>query len=235
MLREQTEQLLHIRLTDSQVGMFRRYEELLMEWNEKFNLTAIREPEIIRVKHFLDSLTCILAMRNLTAERVIDVGTGAGFPGLPLKVFYPDIQLTLVESIGKKARFCQMVSDTLHFERVTVWTGRAEELAHQAEQRESYDWAVARAVANLPILMEYLLPFVRVGGFVLAQKGVSAYEEAQSAANAIKLLGGELMKIIRVELPGVVDERYLILIQKKYSTPPMYPRQAGLPVKKPIV
>lgn len=233
-LRNQTELLTHIQLTDKQLNLFRQYESLLLEWNEKINLTAIREPEAIHMKHFLDSLSCMLAMRKSDSDRVIDIGTGAGFPGLPLKFILPAMHLTLVESIGKKARFCQLVVDSLHLQNVTVLAARAEELAHKPGHRETYDWALARAVASLPILLEYLLPFVRVGGFVLAQKGCTAHQEVQASASALKVLGGELKNIIQVDLPGVADERYLIVIQKVFPTPSLYPRAAGLPVKKPI-
>lgn len=229
-----TEDLTHLQLTDSQIQMFRTYEELLVDWNAKINLTAIREPEAIRLKHFLDSLSCALVMRNADSARVVDVGTGAGLPGLALKIAFPRMKLTLIESIGKKARFCELAAETLQFKDVRVHAARAEEVVRLPGEREGYDWAVARAVANLPILVEYLLPFVKVGGCVLAQKGVTAHAEAQAAAKAIQILGGELKQITRVELPGVADERYLIVIEKKFPTPPMYPRSGGLPVKKPL-
>jgi 16S rRNA (guanine527-N7)-methyltransferase len=234
-LREQASSLVHISLTDTQLEKFQLYEDLLLEWNAKINLSAIRDVEGIRSKHFLDSLSCELAMRNTAIDRVIDVGTGAGFPGIPLKIIHPTMQLTLVEAIGKKARFCQLVADSLQLDRVLVNTTRAEELAHQKDHRESYDWALARAVANLPILVEYLLPLVKVGGYVLAQKGSTAHAEVQSTAKALKVLGGELVNVIPVVLPGVPDERYLVVIKKVHVSPELYPRQAGLPVKKPIL
>jgi 16S rRNA (guanine527-N7)-methyltransferase len=234
-LREQASSLVHISLTDTQLEKFQLYEDLLLEWNAKINLTAIRDVEGIRSKHFLDSLSCELAMRNTAVDQVIDVGTGAGFPGIPLKIIHPTLQLTLVEAIGKKARFCQLVADSLQLDRVLVNTTRAEELAHQKDHRESYDWALARAVANLPILVEYLLPLVKVGGYVLAQKGSTAHAEVQSTARTLKVLGGELVNVIPVVLPGVPDERYLVVIKKVHVSPELYPRQAGLPVKKPIL
>ncbi len=234
-LIERTESLVHISLTDSQQKKFQLYEDLLIEWNEKINLTAIRDVEGIRTKHFLDSLSCELAMRNTIIDRVIDVGTGAGFPGIPLKIIHPSMQLTLVESTGKKARFCQLVTDALQLDQVKVETTRAEELAHLPAHREKYDWAIARAVASLPALVEYLLPLVRVGGYMLAQKGITAHAEVQAATNAIKVLGGELVNIHLVELPGVADERYLVVIRKVHLSPQLYPRQSGLPAKKPIL
>lgn len=232
--RQMAEDLIHIQLTDNQVKLFQKYEELLLEWNQKINLTAIRDAEGIRKKHFLDSLSCILAMRNMDTARVIDVGTGAGFPGLPLKIIFPQMQLTLVESIGKKARFCKLVCDTLELKDVYIRPQRAEDVVRQAGQRESYDWAVARAVANLPVLLEYTLPFVKVGGSVLAQKGVTAHVEAQASTSAIQILGGKLKQIQPVQIPGVTEDRFLVVIQKVYATPLNYPRPAGQPMKKPI-
>jgi 16S rRNA (guanine527-N7)-methyltransferase len=234
-LRKQIEQLIHISLTDKQMALFQQYEDLLVEWSQKFNLTAIQEPEAIRIKHFLDSLSCILAMRNGEFHRVIDIGTGAGFPGIPLKIAFPSIQLTLVEATGKKVKFCELVVTTLGLTDVEVIKARSEELAHLPKYRESYDWALARAVANLPTLVEYILPFVKVGGSVLAQKGVTAHQEAQTAAHAIRVLGGELKNIQKVELPGVAEDHYLVVIKKIHPTPPQYPRAAGQLVKKPIL
>lgn len=210
------------------------YEKELLDWNQKFNLTAIRDVESIRTKHFLDSYSCVLAWKANPPLRLIDVGTGAGFPGIPLKIIYPTMHVTLVESVGKKAMFCQHIISKLGLEDIEVLKTRAEDIGQKKEHRESYDYAVARAVANLNILSEYLLPLVKVGGVVLAQKGETAHAEAQSAEKAMKLLGGKLNQIIRVELPGVVDERYLILIDKVHATPPNYPRKAGVPMKTPL-
>jgi 16S rRNA (guanine527-N7)-methyltransferase len=234
-LRKQIEQLAHIQLTDKRIALFQQYEDLLVEWSQKFNLTAIQEPEAIRIKHFLDSLSCMLAIHGSEFHRVIDIGTGAGFPGIPLKIAYPSIQLTLVEATGKKAKFCELVISTLGLTDVEVVKARSEELAHLAKYRESYDWALARAVANLPTLLEYILPFVKVGGSVLAQKGVTAYQETQTATHAIQVLGGELKNIQKVELPGVTDDHFLVVIKKIHPTPLLYPRAAGQPVKKPIL
>jgi 16S rRNA (guanine527-N7)-methyltransferase len=166
--------------------------------------------------------------------RLVDVGTGAGFPGIPLKIIYPAMHLTLVESVGKKANFCQHIVDTLGLENVTVIHSRAEDLGQKMGHRESYDWAVARAVANLSVLSEYLLPLVKVGGTILAQKGESGPAEAQSAEKAMKLLGGKLKKLIPVNLPGVADDRFLVLVDKVAATPPKYPRSAGIAAKMPL-
>lgn len=227
-------QLLGLRLTARQLAAFERYEAELMDWNARHNLTAIREPAGIRSKHFLDSLTCVLAWRDTPPSSLIDVGTGAGFPGIPLKILHPSLSLTLVESVGKKAEFCKHVVETLGLDKVEVLQTRAEEVGQIAKHRERYDWAVARAVANLPILVEYLLPLVRVGGGVLAQKGDSGPAEAQASERAIKLLGGRLRQLVKVNLPGVAEDRYLVIIDKIAATPPSYPRRVGIPMKKPL-
>ncbi len=226
--------LFNIPLTARQVAMLTTYEAQLLEWNQKFNLTAIRDSESIRAKHFLDSLSCALAWREHPPRRLVDVGTGAGFPGLVLKILYPAMRLTLVESVGKKANFCRHIVQTLGLEGVEVLTARAEDVGRLPQHREKYDWAVARAVAQLPVLSEYLLPLVQVGGAMLAQKGESGPAEAQSAEKAFKLLGGNLRQLVHVTLPGVVEERYLVIVDKVAATPPAYPRKAGIPGKTPL-
>jgi 16S rRNA (guanine527-N7)-methyltransferase len=232
---QQAERLFNIVLSSEQIEQFSIYEKLLLEWNKKINLTAIRDVQGIHIKHFLDSLSAVKGFNGGFPTSLIDIGTGAGLPGIPLKIAYPQIRLVLVESVGKKAKFCQLVVDSLALAGVEVIANRAEELACQSRYRERFDIAIARSVANMPVLTEYLLPLVRVGGRMIAQKGNNAHIETQSAANAIKILGGELEKIIPVELPGVSDERYLVIIKKTAATPLIYPRKAGLPVKKPIL
>ena len=234
-LTEQIKSITSIDLTDAQVQQFQHYENLLLEWNQRINLTAIRDVPAIRIRHFLDSLTCWLVMKDAPMAKVIDVGTGAGFPGIPLKIAFPEMEMTLVESTGKKTRFCQLVVDEIHLERVTVLAARAEEIAHQPAHREKYDWALARAVALMPSLVEYLLPFVRIGGSVLAQKGSAAIQETSGAQKAIHALGGSLVQIIPVQLPDVVEEHNLIWIRKIAESPSNYPRAAGMPLKKPIL
>ena len=233
-LANQARQIFGVKLTHAQLNALQRYEAELLAWNERFNLTAIHSPEDIRVKHFLDSLSCLCAMRGTAMERLIDVGTGAGFPGLVLKIAVPAIRLTLVESVGKKARFCEHVVDTLKLDGVQVVANRAETVGHMDEHRQAYDWAVARAVAVLPVLAEYLLPLVRIGGYMLAMKGESAHQEVQTAESALRLLGGRLVKILPVTLPGVVEARHLVVIEKIAATPSGYPRRVGVPVKKAL-
>ena len=233
-LAQQVHALVGIRLTRLQLAALGQYEGLLLEWNSRYNLTAIRDPQEIRARHFLDSLTCLIAMRGTPMERVIDVGSGAGFPGIPLKIACPDMQLTLVESIGKKADFCRQVVQSLNLKAVSVISGRAETLGQASDHRQRYDWALARAVAVMPVLAEYLLPLVKIGGHALAMKGESAPVEAQSAENALRLLGGSLRQLIPVTLPSVVEERYLVVVDKTASTPAAYPRRVGIPAKKPL-
>jgi len=233
-LAAQVHRQLGVRLSAAQLDVLTRYEQELLEWNTRFNLTAIRSPQEVRTRHFLDSLTCLLALREAPPERLVDVGTGAGFPGLPLKIIYPKMALTLVESVGKKADFCRHVVRTLGLSGVEVVQDRAEVLGQSPAHREKYDWAVARAVAILPVLAEYLLPLVRVGGGMLAMKGESGPAEAHAAEHALRLLGGHLRQLVPVTLPGVVEERYLVVIDKIAVTPSGYPRRVGLPAKKPL-
>lgn len=233
-LIKESAHLLGIRLSENQVDAFRVYEKELLEWNEKFNLTAIRELEQIRTKHFLDSLTCVLAWGDKKPSNLIDIGTGAGFPGIPLKILYPAMRLTLVESVGKKVLFCQHIIEKLKLEHVVVLKARAEELGRDPKHREQYDWAVARAVANLPILVEYLLPLAKIGGGMIAQKGESGPAEAHKAEKAINVLGGRIRQLIPVMLNGVAEERYLVVADKVAGTPRLYPRNVGTPSKKPL-
>ena len=228
------QELFHIHLTGRQVMSLITYEKELVEWNQKFNLTAIRDVESIRTKHFLDSFSCVLAWKASPPARLIDVGTGAGFPGIPLKILYPNMKLTLVESVGKKAMFCQHIVSVLGLENVDVVKARAEELGQDSKHREGYDWAIARAVAKLNVLSEYLIPFVKIGGRMLAQKGESGPAEAHSAESAMKLLGGKMEQLITVNLPGVVEDRYLVVVEKVAATPPKYPRKPGIPAKQSL-
>ena len=202
-LTSQAHRQLGLRLSRAQLSALSLYERELVDWNTRFNLTAIRDPQEIHIKHFLDSLTCLVAFRESPLGRLIDVGTGAGFPGIPLKIIYPKMHLTLVESVGKKAEFCRHVVKILDLQGVEVVQERAEVLGQDPAHREQYDWAVARAVAILPVLAEYLLPLVRVGGSMLAMKGESGPAEAHTAEHAMRVLGGHLRQL----LPGHVTGR----------------------------
>lgn len=228
-------QLLGLQLSREQIAAFKLLEEELLEWNSRFNLTAIRDKEGIETKHFLDSLTCLMALDPSAAPRsLIDVGTGAGFPGIPLKVMLPQTRLTLVESIQKKAGFCAHVVERLGLRQVQVLAERAEDVGQDPNHRESYDLATARAVAAMPTLVEYLLPLVRIGGLVIMQKGESAQLEALKSEKVIQRLGGKIRVILPVELPGVADERYLVVLEKVARTSTDFPRRTGLPAKQPL-
>ena len=233
-LVREAQELFNVHITGRQVMSLITYEKELLEWNQKFNLTAIRDSESIRTKHFLDSFSCVLAWKANPPASLIDVGTGAGFPGLVLKILYPNMKLTVVDSVGKKAMFCQHIVSALGLSEVSVIQSRAEDLGHNKNHREAYEWAVARAVANLNVLSEYLLPLVKVGGTMLAQKGETAHEEAKSAGKAMKLLGGKLRELIPVHLPNVEDDRYLVIADKVAATPEKYPRKAGVPAKQAL-
>ena len=212
------------------------YRELVA-WNERFNLTAITDWEGVLVRHFLDSLSCLKALPRMelaAGARVIDVGTGAGFPGLALKIVCPGMRLTLLEATGKKVTFLEHVVGVLGLEKVEVIHGRAEELGRDPAHREQYDWALARAVAEMPALAEYLLPLVRVGGAALAQKGEGAAAEVHRANAAIVTLGGRVRQLTPVELRGLAETRYLVVADKVVATPAKYPRRPGVPQKRPL-
>jgi len=228
-------EIIGLQLTPSQVTAFQVYETELMTWNAQFNLTAIRDVEGIRTKHFLDSLTCLKVMdMQKLPESLVDIGTGAGFPGIPLKIILPRLKLALVESVHKKAHFCEHMVEKLGLRDVQVLSERAEDVGRMTGQRQAYDMAVARAVAPMPVLVEYLLPLVRLGGVVVMQKGDNAHAEAQAANKAIEILGGRLKQIIPVLLPGVVEERFLVVVDKVAMTSQEYPRKAGTPSKHPL-
>ena len=232
---EKVQGLIGFDLSNEQLSALRVFEDELLEWNQHISLTAIRDSEGVRIKHFLDSLTVLIAWdRNTPPDRVIDVGTGAGFPGLVLKIIWPNTRLTLVESVHKKADFCRHIVQRLKLDGVVVLAERAESVGQDPNHRHSYDLAVARAVARMPILMEYLLPLVHRNGVVMAMKGEAAHAETHAAQNAIHLLGGKLHKLINVKLPGVVEERFIVVVHKSARTPEEYPRRVGVPAKNPI-
>ena len=224
-----------ISLSDTQMEQYNRYFELLVEWNEKINLTAITEPKEVAIKHMIDSITAYDENLFKDGTTVIDVGTGAGFPGLPLKIFCPEIKLTLMDSLNKRIKFLQTVVEELGLKDVECVHARAEEGARNKKYRESFDIAVSRAVARLPILCEYCLPFVKKGGHFIALKGMQYNDEADEATKAIKVMGGSKTEIRPVKLPELDDKRAVITITKTMPTPKAYPRKAGTPTKNPIV
>lgn len=221
-------------LTPAQLDQFDRYLALLLDWNERLNLTAVRDPLGIQQRHFLDSLSCALVTGNLRGRRLIDVGTGAGFPGLPLKILYPRLRLTLVESVAKKTDFLLAAAAELGLDDVVVLAERAETLGQSTAHREQYDWAVARGVAEMRVLAEYLLPLCRVGGHMLAQKGAGAEAETAVAATAIRTLGGGAPEFRTVQLPGRETPHFLVIVPKLAATPVAYPRRVGVPGKRPL-
>lgn len=233
-LRDGTRQY-HLSLSEAQLVMFETYVYEILAWNKRVNLTGITTLEDIAVKHFLDSLSVVLVLPQ-TADRfsVIDVGSGAGFPGLPLKIALPNLQVTLLESTRKKTNFLQHMVKKLQLDQVTVLTARAEEAGQQQEYRECFHIAVARAVSSLTILLEYTLPFVRIGGRMIAQKGQYPSGEIAAARKAVKALGGEVSQVLPVKVPGLDADRHLVVIEKVKSTPGPYPRRPGIPAKQPL-
>lgn len=230
-----TASLLGINLSDEQIGKFERLTELLLRWNERMNLTAITDPAEIAIKHYLDALTLAQVVPQFDDLRLIDVGTGGGFPGLPLAIVFPRLQVTLMDSTAKKLRFIDDVAQSLELENVSSLHSRAEDAGQNKRHREAYDIVVARAVARMPVLAEYTLPLCKLGGQVIAMKGTSAFEETAAAAKAITALGGELFGMEDVNLPTLDNPRYLIVIDKINPTPRRYPRKAGLPSRQPIL
>jgi 16S rRNA (guanine527-N7)-methyltransferase len=213
---------------------FSLYADELLAWNEHVNLTAITAPEDIEMRHFLDSLSVSLAVPFTPGLKVIDIGTGAGFPGLPLRLIYPHIELALLEATAKKTEFLKHIVNRLKLANVRIITARAEETGQDLNERERFDVALARAVAQLPVLAEYLLPLCKIGGRCVALKGETAAAESQQAEHALRVLGGRVEKIISVELPQVPETHFLVVIEKVAATPPQYPRRPGIPSKRPL-
>lgn len=224
-----------IPLTAEQIGQFSVYNEMLLDWNTRMNLTALTAPEDVAVKHIIDSLTAYDAALFDGARTLIDVGTGAGLPGIPLAVYVPHLTVTLLDALNKRVRFLTEVTAAMGLQNVRCIHARAEEAARTAEHRAAYDIAVSRAVARLPVLLEYTLPFVRVGGTLLALKGRAYAEEQKEARRAAEVLGGGRITARPVHLPGLDDVRAILMVTKERQTPAAYPRGGGAPTRRPIL
>ena len=228
---------LGLQLSPNQLEQFYIYYQELLDWNRRLNLTAITDYKEVQIKHFLDSLTVTLAWQQPISSmdfRLIDVGTGAGLPGIALKILWPGIRLVLLDSTAKKAVFLHHLKQKLGLDDVEIVVGRAEEIAHEPQYREKFDAVLSRAVASLPTLVELTLPFCTIGGSFIAQKKGAIDPEISRASQAISLLGGNLREVKRVNLEEFIDERRLIIIDKVSPTPPQYPRRSGIPAKRPL-
>ena len=227
---------LNITLTNEQIEQFLQYYEMLVEKNKVMNLTGITEYEEVIQKHFLDSLSLIRVIPDIASQKltVIDLGTGAGFPGIPLKIAFPELEITLMDSLNKRILFLQEVIDALGLKKVSAVHGRAEEMASNATHRQQYDLCVSRAVSNLAVLTEYCLPFVKKGGLFVSYKSADSDAEIQEGKKAISILGGKLTSVDKFQLPDSDLRRALVCIKKVKDTPKKYPRKAGTPAKLPL-
>ena len=232
-LSESAEKI-NLNLSKVQIEKFELFYRRVIEWNEKINLTAITDEKEFVIKHIIDSLTVWDEKIFAQVEKVIDVGTGAGFPGIPLKIFSPGIEMTLLDSLSKRIEFLKRTVEELELKKVECFHGRAEDFARQKVFRERFDLATSRAVARLNVLSEYCLPFVKIGGNFAASKGKNFSEEVEEAKNAIKILGGGEIKIAKKILPDLPDVRAVIYVEKNFPTPKKFPRKAGTPVKNPL-
>ena len=231
-----TDEKMGIFLTSYQMEMFRDYHSELVEWNKRINLTGINDFEEVQIKHFLDSLTVATVIRNMKKNlKIADIGTGAGLPGIPLKIVFPDMYLTLIEATLKKARFLEEVASKLRLKDIEIIAERAETVAHDIKHREKFDVAVSRAVASMPSLAEMMLPFCNIGGCCIVQKKGDINREVEQSQRAIALMGGRLREVKPVEIKELSDARWLVVIDKVQSTPENYPRRPGMPEKRPII
>ena len=220
-------------ITQYQVEQFAKYMDILKEWNNKINLTAIEDDREIIIKHFIDSISILPYVKD-QKQRLIDVGTGAGFPGIPLKIVNENMEVTLLDSLDKRVKFLNEVIKSINISKINAVHGRAEDFGINPHYREQYDIAVARAVANLPVLLEYCLPFVKINGIFIAMKG-SNTEEFDNCTKALDILGGKIEKIEKMVLPFTNIERNVVVVRKFRQTPTKYPRKAGKPVKEPLI
>ena len=225
---------LGITLSDTQKNQFIRFYEYLVEKNKVMNLTGITEFQEVLVKHFLDSLACVKAVDMSKVNRIMDIGTGAGFPGVPLKIAFPHLEVCLLDSLKKRVNFLEETFQLLKLENITAIHGRAEEFAKNKAYRETYDLCVSRAVSNLATLSEYCLPYVKTGGFFISYKSGTVQEEVEQAQKAVKILGGRIQDVVYFQLPDSEIQRSLVVIEKVKATPGRYPRKAGTPLKEPL-
>lgn len=233
-LIEEAQNQFGLMLTPEQSAQFDIYARELADWNARMNLTAITEPDDVRVRHFLDSLSIATVMGFDAGDKVIDVGTGAGFPGLPMAIAFPQVNVTLLDATAKKITFLEHIIAECGLVNVRAVHARAEDAGNDSAHRGQYDVVVARAVARLPSLLEYMLPFAKVGGFCIAMKGETAAEELEDSKRALYVLGGEAKPIADVPFPQIDRTHYLVTVEKTQKTPKPYPRKAGTPTRKPI-
>ena len=225
---------LSVSLNEKQISQFMKYYELMVEWNKVMNLTAITDFDEVCKKHFIDSLSLVKAYDVSSSKTLIDIGTGAGFPGIPLKIAFPDLKVTLLDSLNKRVNFLNAVIDELELKNIDALHGRAEDYAGKGKLREQYDVCVSRAVANLSTLCEYCIPYVKVGGHFISYKSEKIADEIITAKKAISILGGKLENQVEFMIPNSDIYRNLVVIYKNKKTPASYPRKAGVPSKNPI-
>ena len=225
---------LGITLDEIQKKQFTDFYEYLVEKNKVMNLTGITEFQEVLIKHFLDSLACVKAVDMGRIKRIMDIGTGAGFPGVPLKIAFPHLEACLLDSLKKRVNFLEETFQMLKLENITAIHGRAEEYAKNKQYRETYDLCVSRAVSNLATLSEYCLPYVKTGGYFISYKSGTVQEEVEQAQKAVKILGGKIQDVVYFQLPDSEIQRSLVVIEKIKATPGRYPRKAGTPLKEPL-
>lgn len=225
---------LGITLDEIQKKQFTDFYEYLVEKNKVMNLTGITEFQEVLIKHFLDSLACVKAVDMSRIKRIMDIGTGAGFPGVPLKIAFPHLEACLLDSLKKRVNFLEETFQMLKLENITAIHGRAEEYAKNKQYRETYDICVSRAVSNLATLSEYCLPYVKTGGYFISYKSGTVQEEVEQAQKAVKILGGKIQDVVYFQLPDSEIQRSLVVIEKIKATPGRYPRKAGTPLKEPL-
>lgn len=231
-LQEKAE-IMNIKINNEQSKQFYEYMNILLKWNQNINLTAIIEPNEVIIKHFIDSLTIEKEIKEDAC--LIDIGTGAGFPGIPLKILKPDLSIVLLDSLQKRIRFLENVIETLQLKNITAIHGRAEDVGKDEKYREKFDYVTSRAVANLTTLAEYMLPLTKIGGKSIVMKGAEIEEEMVKSKKAINLMGGLVEKVDNFLLADTNNNRNIIVIHKKNDTPKLYPRKSGIPAKSPII